>query len=175
MEVVPCIALVSKGRRGKQYPYQQPSRSQRPSSLQDAALADTAFFVLMLPYIASSVPAWRKFALHFVGKLLLPHSWERGVTGTLLPFMGVVNGRFIWSHNPRDTLTRDTWYAFVVGHFWMNLNWSGGMGSRCDSKVALWALKPHLWSLSCRSTTNAAWVSYIFCKAYTKTISESGR
>ena len=156
MEVVPCIALVSKGRREKQYRCQQPSRSQRPSSLQDAALAGTAPFVLMLPYIASAVPAWRKFALHLVGKLLLPHSWERGVTGTLLPFMGVVHGRFMWSHNLRDILTRDTWYSFVVDDYWMGLHWRRGGDSRGDSRWASWASKPHLWDLSCRSTANAA-------------------
>lgn len=40
------------------------TRSQRPSSLRDAALAGTAYAALMLLYIASSVPAWSKSARH---------------------------------------------------------------------------------------------------------------
>jgi hypothetical protein len=40
------------------------TRSQRPSSLRDAALAGTAYAALMLLYIASSVPAWSTSARH---------------------------------------------------------------------------------------------------------------
>jgi hypothetical protein len=46
--------------------------------------------VLMLLYIASSVPAYRKITLHFCRETPTPHSWDRALLLHSCPFSWVV-------------------------------------------------------------------------------------
>jgi hypothetical protein len=72
--------------------------------------------------------------------------------------------------HPRETLARDTWYV-CVDHF---AGICTGVEGRGDSGLHSWASKPHLLCFCKRGTTNAAWASYICCKANSKMSSESG-